>query len=326
MALRYSHAVSVKRTVIIVNPRSAGGAAGKKWTQLADTIGRVLPFDEAITNHQGHATELARQALNEGADSVVALGGDGTINEVMNGFFDDKGEPLPQASTATFGVIPFGTGGDFRRTLNLPHDVAAAAKVIAAGHIKQCDVGCLHYTTAQGTPAVRMFINIASFGVSGEVDRMVNNSSKRLGRLSFFVATARATLGYKNQRVSMIFDGNESSPVEATISTVAVANGQFFGGAMHVAPHAEIDDGKFDVVCMGDFGFGDLLTSGRRLYKGSHLSMDKVSSRRATTLRAEPIESGSRIELDLDGENVGRLPATFSMVPGALRLLVPGIG
>jgi diacylglycerol kinase (ATP) len=320
---RYSRGVAVKRTVIIVNPRSSGGAAGKRWSDLADTIGRVLPFDEAITNAPGHATELARQALRSGADQVIALGGDGTINETINGFFDEDGQLLPEAKHAQFGVIPYGTGGDFRRTLGLPQDITAAAKVVAAGNVKRCDVGRLTYTTADGAAAVRMFINIASFGVSGEVDRMVNQSSKRLGRLSFFVATARATLGYKNQRVSLVFDGNTSAPVEATISTVAVANGQYFGGAMQIAPHAEIDDGKFDVICMGDLSFADLVTSGQRLYKGTHLTMDKVSSRRATTVRAEPIEGGARIEIDLDGENVVRLPATFEMVANTVNLLVP---
>jgi len=315
--------VAVKRTVIIVNPRSSGGAAGKRWTALADTIGRVLPFDEAITTAPGHATELARQALRDGADRVIALGGDGTINETVNGFFDEQGNALPEAANAHFGVIPFGTGGDFRRTLGLPQDVAGAAKVIANGITKRCDVGRLTYTLPNGGTATRMFINIASFGVSGEVDRIVNKSSKRLGRMSFFVATARATMTYKNKRVSMVFDGNTSAPVEATISTVAIANGRYFGGAMHVAPNAEIDDGKFDVVCMGDFGFGDMVMSGRRLYQGSHLTMDKVTSRRATSVRAEAID-GAAVELDLDGENVGRLPATFDMVASAVNLLVPG--
>ena len=252
-------------------------------------------------------------------DGVVAIGGDGTINEVVNGFFDDAGAPI--APDAALGVIPYGTGGDFRRTLALPTELAAAAAVIAADHRRKLDVGRLAFTDHDGRPAQRMFINIASFGVSGEVVRLVNQSGKKLGRLSFALATARATWAYTNQRVQLVFDGADR--VEATINTVAVANARYFGGAMKVAPDAEPDDGVFDIVAMGDFGFGDLLKSGRRIYQGSHVTMDKVTSRRARVVEAEPIDLGAVIHLDVDGENPGRLPARFEIVPQALWVVAP---
>jgi diacylglycerol kinase family enzyme len=124
--------------------------------------------------------------------------------------------------------------------------------------------------------------------------------------------------------VQLVFDGTDR--VEATINTVAVANGRYFGGAMMVAPDAELDDGMFDVIAMGDFGFGDLLKSGRRLYKGTHLAMDKVTARRARVVEAEPIDPAAVIELDVDGENPGRLPARFELLPSALWVVVPGAG
>jgi diacylglycerol kinase (ATP) len=182
-------------------------------------------------------------------------------------------------------------------------------------------VGKLELTRHDGTRAVRMFATIASFGVSGVVDRLVNESGKKLGRLSFAWATARATWSYKNQRVQLVFDGKER--VEATINTVAVANGKYFGGAMMVAPDAVVDDGLFDVVALGDLGFGDLLKSGRRIYKGTHVSMDKVTCRRARVVEAEPIEPGGVVELDVDGECPGRLPARFELVPSALWVIAP---
>jgi YegS/Rv2252/BmrU family lipid kinase len=308
------------RTVLIVNPRSQGGRLGKRWTEIADTIGRAFPFEEAITQGPHDATRLTREALRGGAERVVAIGGDGTINEVVNGFFDDRGAAI--APEASFAVIPFGTGGDFRRTPGLPTGLADAAAVIAANHRKKIDVGRLEFTTTAGGRAARMFANIASFGVSGVVDRLVNASDKKLGRLAFAVATARATWSYTNQRVQLVFDGTDR--VEATINTVAIANGKYFGGAMMVAPDAELDDGAFDVIAMGDFGFGDLLKSGRRLYKGTHLAMDKVTARRARVVDAEPIDPKAVVELDVDGENPGRLPARFELVPAALWLVVPG--
>lgn len=310
------------RTVLVVNPQSQGGRLGKRWRDVADTIGRAFPFDEAVTEGPGDATRLTREALRGGAERVVAIGGDGTINEVVNGFFDERGAPV--AAEASLAVIPYGTGGDFRRTVHLPTQLAEAARVIAANHRRRIDVGRVEFTARDGTRALRMFANIASFGVSGVVDRLVNESGKKLGRLSFALATARATWSYRNQRVQLVFDGGDR--VEATINTVAIANGRYFGGAMMVAPHAELDDGQFDVIAMGDFGFGDLVKSGRRLYQGTHLTMDKVTARRARVVEAEPIDPAAVVELDVDGENPGKLPARFELVPAALWLVVPAGG
>jgi YegS/Rv2252/BmrU family lipid kinase len=312
--------VLAPRTTVIVNPRSQGGRLGKRWPEIADTIGRAFPFDEAITKAQGDATRLTAEALRAGAERIVAIGGDGTINEVVNGFFDADGKSI--APDASLALIPFGTGGDFRRTFELPTEIADAAAVIAANKRRKIDVGRLTFVTRAGDPAHRMFANIASFGVSGVVDRLVNESGKKLGRMSFLWATARATWSYKNQRVQMTFDGKDR--VETTINTVAVANGRFFGGGMKIAPDAIPDDGMFDVVAMGDFGFGDVLASGRRLYKGTHLAMAKVTARRARVVEAEPIDPGAVVELDVDGEAPGRLPARFELIPAALWFVVPG--
>lgn len=312
------------QAVVIVNPKSQGGAVGRRWPEIAEAIARVMPFDDVQTKGPGDATLLARQALRAGAERVIALGGDGTINEVVGGFFDEDGQPV--APEATFGLLPYGTGGDFRRTLGIPRDLTEAARVVVAGHRRKIDLGRLTYRDPQGHPRLRMFANIASFGVSGVVDRLVNQSGKKLGgRLSFALASARAVWSYKNQRVELVFDDEPGSRAELTINTVAVANGRFFGGGMKVAPDAEVDDARFDVVAMGDFGFGDLLRSGRRIYTGSHLSMDKVTHRRARTVDATPIEPGAVVELDVDGENLGCLPARFEVAPAALWMATPAV-
>lgn len=316
--------MSTPSTVVIVNPKSQGGAVGRRWSDLADTIARVFPFEEAHTNRPGDATGLTRRALERGAQRVIALGGDGTINEVIGGFFDEEGGAI--APEATFGLLPYGTGGDFRRTMEIPSDIAEAARVIARNHRRRIDLGQMTYRDAGGDRRLRMFANIASFGVSGVVDRLVNESGKKLGgRLAFAVATARATWSYKNQRVELVFDDDPHSRVEMTINTVAVANGRYFGGGMMVAPRAEVDDGMFDVVAMGDFGFADLLRSGRRLYRGSHLTMDKVTHRRARVVDAAPLDAGAAVELDVDGENLGRLPARFEIVPAAVWMAIPSL-
>jgi diacylglycerol kinase (ATP) len=153
----------------------------------------------------------------------------------------------------------------------------------------------------------------------------VNQSKKRLGgKLAFYAASARAMWKYDNQRVRMTFDERPSDSTDLTINTVAVANGRYFGGGMFIAPQAELDDGLFDVVALGDMGMADFILRSRRIYAGTHLTMDKVSHRRAKVVRAEPADPAQVVELDVDGETPGLLPATFRVVPRALDLIVPG--
>jgi diacylglycerol kinase (ATP) len=309
------------RTLLIVNPSAQNGQLGRRWPELGASLRREIgSFEEALTRSPGDATRLTREGLESGVDTVVAVGGDGTANEVVNGFFDGD---RPRAPEAAMAILPFGTGGDFRRTVGVPRDIPAAARVVAERHIRSIDVGHLELTGRDGGPVVRIFINIASFGVSGLVDEYVNRTSKRLGgKLSFMLATARAGLAYDNQRVRIVFDGDQAGAVDLTAYVVAVANGRYFGGGMQIAPEAELSDGMFDVVALGDLGLWDLVRHSRKIYNGTHLSLDKVSQRRARVVRAEPVGS-EPVRMDVDGETPGVLPATFRILPGALRFVVP---
>lgn len=306
---------------MIVNPKSQGGRLGRRWPELAETLTRAFPYDVEHTTAPGDATRLTRQALASGAERIVAVGGDGTINEVVNGFFD-QGAPI--AREACLAIVPFGTGGDFRRTVQIPTDAHAAARVIARDRRTQIDVGKLELTGHDGERMVRMFANIASFGVSGHLDRLINESGKKLGRLGYFTTGVRATLTYANQRVQLIFDGTVTERVEVTAYNVAVANGRYFGGGMMIAPDAEVDDGAFDVTVVGDLSIAQLLTGfARQVYSGAHLETRGISVRRARVVEAEPVDPGERVEFDVDGEHLGRLPARFELLPRALWLVVP---
>ncbi len=310
------------RTTVIVNPKSQGGRLGTRWPEIAETLTRAFPYDVVHTAGRGDATKLAREALEKGAERIVAIGGDGTINEVTNGFFAD-GKPV--APEASLGIIPFGTGGDFRRTIGLPSDIGEAAAIIAANHRRKIDVGKLQLTDHDGKPALRMFINIASFGISGDLDRRINESGKKLGRIGYFTTGLRATLSFKNQRVQLIFDGKVDERVDVTIYNVAVANGKFFGGGMKIAPDAELDDGAFDVTVVGDLSFMQLATGfARKVYTGAHLKTKGISVRRAKVVDAEPVDPKEKVEFDVDGEHLGRLPARFELMPQSLWLVVPG--
>jgi diacylglycerol kinase family enzyme len=198
--------------------------------------------------------------------------------------------------------------------------------VVREGAPRTIDVGWLEYRAGgkDGPPGRSAFVNIASFGIGGLVDQLVNRSSKAFGgTVSFFLATARAAVSYRNQPVELVFDGKDDEPMRVTINNVAVANGRYFGGGMFIAPKAELDDGLFDVITIGDVGPGEMLLNGRRLYAGTHLELPKVTSRRCKKLDARPAAGATEVLLDVDGEALGALPATFTVKENALTLVAP---
>jgi YegS/Rv2252/BmrU family lipid kinase len=306
----------MSKTFVLVNPASANGRTGKRWPELAAALRkRVGEIEVCFTDGPLQAPHRVREALRNGADLVVSVGGDGTHNEVVNGFFDAKGPIRPQAALS---IVPAGTGGDLRRTLGLPLDPLAAIEQVGRDP-REVDVGRLTCTGHDGNPLDHWFINITSFGIAGLVDKLVNESSKALGgKLSFLWGVARAAARYRNQPIRFSLDGGELKPL--TINNFVVANGRYFGGGMFIAPEADMSDGLFDIVILGDLGTVDIARGLPRLYKGQHLSIRGIEHTRAREVRAEPVDPEARILIDMDGEQPGRLPATLRLHPRALRL------
>ncbi len=304
------------KTFLVVNPKAAGGATGKRFHRIAEQVrAAVGAFDHAFTKGPEHATELAREALGKGYEMIVGVGGDGTFNEVVGGFFDGE---TPVNPDAVLGLIPQGTGGDLRRTVGVSTEIAGACARLAGRETKRVDAGLVTYVGHDGAEHLRPFINITSFGIGGQVVDKVNHSSKALGgRVSFMWGSVKALLGYRDQTVTLRFDGGE--PETVAVTSVAVCNGRFFGGGMQVAPKAEMDDGLFDVTIWRGYTLTDFALKSKMVYDGSH-----VDDPRTRTLRAKVVEATSEetVLLDLDGEQPGRLPVTVRIVPGALRLKV----
>ena len=303
------------RPLVIVNPRSGGGRSAAQWARvraaLADGRGEL---DSAHTTAPRDATEIARREAAAGRRLILALGGDGTISEVADGVL-----AAGAGSTTEIGLIPRGTGGDFRRTLELPQEIAAAAQHIRQTAARTVDAGRVRYRTGDGGEAVRHFINVASFGFSSAVARRANASSKRFGgRLAFLGATVRELFAHDNHDVWLTIDGQERR--QQRVMLAAVGNGRFFGGGMKICPDATLDDGAFDLVAVGDLTRAQVVANIGRLFTGTHLELDMVTHARITRLHAEPVEAGATIPLELDGETPGALPATFEMLPGALRI------
>jgi diacylglycerol kinase (ATP) len=307
------------KTLVVANPASGGGLLGQQWGRISDAIRASFgPFEHRFTEHGDHAPHLARQALADGFEQVVALGGDGTISAVASGFMDGD---RPVNPDAVLGVLPLGTGGDFRKTLKISKDLRQSAAALRGRASRPLDLGRLHYTTHEGSQASGYFINIASFGMGGLVDKYVNESGKALGgTLAFMASTLRAATTFRNQRVEVRLDDSESYSMK--IVNLAVANGQFFGGGMRVAPYARPDDGYLDAVAIGDLSPLEMLRFSPRLYLGNHLDHPKVRPDRVRRLEARPSNPDEHVLLDVDGETPGRLPATFSVLPGALNLKI----
>jgi YegS/Rv2252/BmrU family lipid kinase len=304
--------------VAIVNPNSADGATGRRWPKTASLLREGIGAHETVfTSGPEMAISAARAAVRAGASLIIAVGGDGTLNEVINGFFDEDGAPI--ATEAAVGLIPAGTGGDFRRTAGIPVDTKGAVRCLARPR-RRVDVGRLIYTTPGGGSGIRHFINVASCGVSGLVDRYANQGSKRLGgKISFVLASLRALSAYRDRRVRVRFDDGPTK--EMAITSLAVANGQYFGGGMWVAPQGALDDGVLEVTIWSGFGVSDFVFKASRLYNGTHLALAGASAYRA---RKVVVESEQEVLLDVDGEQVGVLPATWQVLPGALRM--QGVG
>lgn len=303
--------------VLVVNPRAGAGAAKARLPALRKALEDAgARFDVALTEGPRDATRIVREALRGGAAGVAVVGGDGTLNEAVNGFFDEHGAPIAQ--NAWLGPLPCGTGGDFRRTLGISRRIDPMVTRMLWARPRRVDVGWLTYVDDEGRTAQRAFINIASFGMSGLVDRVVNESPKWMGGTpAFFLGTVRALVRYRNQAVRLTID--EGEPVTRDVLTIAVANGRYFGGGMQVAPRAEIDDGFFDVVTLAISPVGSLALT-TEIYRGAHLDRPDVSCSRGRRVRAEPVNEGERVLIDLDGEAPGMLPATFELKERAILL------
>jgi YegS/Rv2252/BmrU family lipid kinase len=309
----------VNDTLIIVNPASAGGRTGREWPRVHRCLlDAGVVFVPRITSASGDATRLTREALREGYARVVAVGGDGTLNEVVNGFFDPE-SLQPVNRDAVLGMIPSGTGGDFRKSVGIPRAHATACALLARGDVRVVDVGRIDYHGG-GAPAPRWFVNIADCGIGGDVVHRVNRSRKAAGgTLTFLYHSLASLLTFGSRMLRVDVDGEVQ---EGALQNVVVANGRYFGGGMKIAPQASLEDGLFDVVLAEDLGRLRSLGGLGRLYRGEHLGRPGVTLKRGRVVTVTPLEQRP-ILFDVEGEQVGRAPATLTCLPGALRVCAP---
>jgi diacylglycerol kinase (ATP) len=304
----------MKDLVVLVNPASNNGSTARAWPDMRRILSNAgLEFAEFLTTHPLHATELARDAAEQGCRVILYVGGDGTANEVANGIMQ-----VPGAQRPALAALPRGTGGDFPKGLGLTPGPQAAAERILRGQTREVDVVASTFVGLNGQAEPRYYLNIADAGIGGGVSERVNRSSKRFGGFaSFLWSTLASVATYRNPKLEVVVDGVTRHSGKA--ATAVVANGPRFGGGMMMAPRALQDDGLLDVIVIGDISKPDLLYSLPRLYKGTHLSHPLVRMYRG---RDVVVESPEAVPLEIDGEYPGVSPFHAWIEPLALRVMV----
>jgi YegS/Rv2252/BmrU family lipid kinase len=302
------------RVAFLVNPASANGSTGRRWPQIArQAAAEGLTGDALISEGPGHLVELAARASAEGARTIVVVGGDGSVHEVVNGLVH-----AARAQEVELGVVPSGTGRDFVRSLRIPHDLTAALRVAAGGSTRTIDIGAARFVAWDGSAAERYFANFAGAGISGAIARRANASSKASGgRLSFLWATVVVFAAWKSAAITADVEGTRRV---GQMFEVLAMNGDYAAGGMWVTPEAKPDDGRLDVLLIGDVTKGDFVRTFPKIYRGKHLAHPKIE-----VLRGRSVEIAAEVPLPivLDGEQPGTTPARFEVVPAALRIRVP---
>lgn len=304
------------KTQVIVNPESNQGRTKKRWKRIKEALKSFLKeFKYEFTEKPLQAVEISRSAIKEGIELIVGVGGDGTINEIANGFFEQEKPINPETA---LGIIPSGTGSDFSKSLHIPLGLRNALRVITQAPSNRIDIGKVTYRNHSASEVERFFLNVSDFGIGGEVVYKMNQERMEKKASSYFKCLVSTFMSYTNKKLNISVDGEELPVDEYMVG--AIANGRIFGKGMKVAPEASLDDGMFDLVLVRKMKKLEFFRNVFRIYTGTHLSHPKISLIRGTKIEVAPADMEERILIEVDGEQVGSLPSTFEILPQ--RLLV----
>ncbi len=298
------------KTQVIVNPESNQGRTRRRWKDIKEAIRSFIhEFKYDFTEKPFQAAEIAREAIKDGSELIIGVGGDGTMNEIANGFFE--GRTLINPETA-LGILPSGTGCDLTRSLNIPRGLRGPLRIITQMSPSRIDLGRVTFKDHAGNDSARFFLNVADFGVGAEVVKKVNQRRMERRASSYVRCLVSTMVGYRSKPIRIRIDGRDLPEDDYLVG--AVANGRIFGKGMKIAPAAELDDGLFDFVLVKGMRFLEFCRHGWKVFLGTHLSHPKISLVRAR--RIEAFTPGQEVvHLELDGEQPGRLPATFEIFP-----------
>lgn len=305
--------MSGKSTHIIVNPVSAGGKTGKRLGEILPGVEKYFgkQYSLSVTQEPLQAWHLASNAVKDGARLVIAVGGDGTLQEVVNGLFLNGHLINPECH---LGIVSSGTGKGFAQSIGLPPSLDTQLQLIHNGRCKSVDIARVDYRNGNGDPSHRYFLNECQLGIGGEVVRSVQHNHKRLGgTLAFGLGTLETTFRYRNQ--SMIVTANRQEAISGLFTGVVIANGAYTGGGMNLAPGARVDDGHLNVLLMHNLSLVQRLKVFPRIYSGSHIRSRLFSYFDASSIA---IEAEERVLVEADGELLGTTPCSVTVLPSQL--------
>ncbi|XP_033146820.1 sphingoid long-chain bases kinase 2, mitochondrial isoform X1 [Brassica rapa] len=338
--------------VFVVNPQGANGRTAKEWKKLLPYLRTRLGKDcnvsvyltvcyalvacvcvcgyyclltppqikEYLTSGPSHAIDITREAIRDGADAVIAVGGDGTLHEVVNGFFWE-GKPVSNLNgeashSAALGLIPLGTGSDFARTFGWDNDPCEAVERIARGVRSSVDVGVIDHKGSD----LHYFINVADVHLSAKAG-FYASKYKKFGSLCYVIGALQAFMGHHNRDMRIKVNGGEWE-IYPQVTALCVGNAKYFGGGMKITPNAVPGNGNLEVVVLQDFKWYDFILKLHTLYNGTHLSVNNVSSRSVQSIEIEEVSESGSIYVQSDGEHLGFLPRKFQVLPGAIDMII----
>lgn len=300
--------------LVIVNPNAGNGRGKKDWNKIDDLLKKAnISFSVYFTEKKGHAIELSREAAEAGFRKIITVGGDGTLNEVLNGVFSNNS---CQPTDIVLSLIPVGTGNDWGRMFGIPLDYPKAVKIISENKRMLHDVGLISFFNGNEKKK-RYFINIAGLGFESVVVRKTNHQKDNGhgNKLIYFYNLLTSLLSYKNTMAEIIIDGEIK---QANVFSVNIGNGRYCGGGMRQTPNALPYDGQLDVTVINGMGKFEIVRNLKILYDGTILNHPKIEGYRCRNVK---INSDSIMYIEADGESLGHTPAEFSIIPSGINII-----
>jgi len=304
------------KVFFVVNPVSAGKKTVKEWPSFEKQLKQKgLKFDWAFTDYPEHATSITREVLKSGYDVVVSVGGDGTMNEVVNGFFEMDNLINPKARLAVFSR---GTGSDFIKSIGIKKGFVDFYNVLQRNNVQKFDIGRATFCIESGEEVSKFFLNIADVGLGAETTRRVNKTKKHLkGFFAFLIGAMLTIFKYHNKSITIEIDGQQVKSEK--MNSVIIANANYFGGGMYISPKSKTNDGILDIIVIGDLNKLELIRNFHLIYKGEHLTHPKITTYQGKKIKiiSDPVGL-----LEIDGEQLGTTPTYFEIIPQAINLMV----
>ncbi len=300
--------------LVIVNPNAGNGKGKKDWELITSFLkNEKIHFFPEFTERKGHAIKLSTEAIEKGCRNIICVGGDGTLNEIVNGIFKNN---ICQGSEVSLALIPVGTGNDWGRMFGIPLDYEKAVKIIRQNKQMSHDVGMVSFFEGDEKKE-RYFINIAGLGFESVVVRRTNYQKDRGhgGRLIYFYNLLISLLSYKNTETDVSIDGKD---FKADLFSLNVGNGRYCGGGMRQTPDALPNDGFLDVTIINGMGKIEIIRNLKILYDGTIHSHPKINGYRCKNIK---VSSGSLLYAEADGESLGHTPVEFTIIPSGINIV-----